>query len=336
MRQAFATIGTVPDAYTLHSSPRQVLVTGAARRLGRAISLAFARAGWDVLAHHHHSRGAACALQAEIEALGRRCQLLRADLQAPDAGTELLRQACDQAGALPQCIVNNASVFEADEALSADAAGLLKHFSTNTVTPLLLASALAAQVAQQAALAPGAYSVVHVLDQKVHNLNPDYFSYTVSKLALAQSVALQAQALAPWVRVCGLSPGLMYLSGPQTQANFDRASRVNLQRQPIDPADVARCAVFIAENPSLNGATLQADNGQHLVALDRDEMCAVELGPYAPPLARGALVSQTAEPPESAPLRAAQPRAGEPGAAALSPEGAPAALGRPGGVRGAP
>jgi NAD(P)-dependent dehydrogenase (short-subunit alcohol dehydrogenase family) len=118
--------------------------------------------------------------------------------------------------------------------------------------------------------------VIHVLDQKVHNINPDYFSYTVSKLALAHSIALQAQALAPIVRVCGLSPGLIYLSGPQTQDNFDRASQINLLQQRIHPADVARCAVFIAQNTSLNGCTLQADNGQHLVPLSRDVMWAIE------------------------------------------------------------
>ena len=266
---------SVSDA--LGSTPtRTVLVTGAARRLGREISLAFARAGWDVLAHHRHSADAARALQAEIEALGRRCPLLRADLRAPEAAADLLHQARASSGALPQCIVNNASVFEADEALSASAAGLMDHLATNTVTPLLLANALAAAWAERGAPTAGRCSVVHVLDQKVHNLNPDYFSYTVSKLALAHSVALQAQALAPWVRVCGLSPGLMYLSGPQTPDNFERASRVNLLHRPIDPADVARCAVFIAENPSLNGTTLQADNGQHLVALDRDVMFAVD------------------------------------------------------------
>ena len=258
------------------ANARTVLVTGAARRLGREISLAFARVGWDVLAHHRHSADAARALQAEVEALGRRCQLLQADLRAPEAAAELLRQARATGGGLPQCIVNNASVFEADDALSASAAGLMEHLATNTVTPLLLANALAAALAQAGRPTAGRCSVVHVLDQKVHNLNPDYFSYTVSKLALAQAVALQAQALAPWVRVCGLSPGLMYLSGPQTQANFERASRVNLLRQPIDPADVARCALFIAENRSLNGAILQADNGQHLVALDRDVMFAVD------------------------------------------------------------
>ena len=118
--------------------------------------------------------------------------------------------------------------------------------------------------------------VIHVLDQKVHNLNPDYFSYTVSKLALERSVALQAQALAPSVRVCGLSPGLSYLSGPQTQANFDQAARINLLQRPIDTQDIARTAVFIAENQSLTGTTVQVDNGQHLVPLSRDVMFAIQ------------------------------------------------------------
>jgi NAD(P)-dependent dehydrogenase (short-subunit alcohol dehydrogenase family) len=123
----------------------------------------------------------------------------------------------------------------------------------------------------------GQHSVIHVLDQKVHNLNPDYFSYTMSKLALERSVALQAQALAPQVRVCGLSPGLIYLSGPQSTENFNQASQINLLRRTIDPTDVARAAVFLAENRSLTGCTLQADNGQHLVPLDRDVMFAIEL-----------------------------------------------------------
>ena len=94
-------------------------------------------------------------------------------------------------------------------------------------------------------------------------------------------MVLQAQALAPQVRVCGLSPGLIYLSGPQTQDNFDRASRVNLLRQPIEPAEVARCAVFIADNTSLNGCTLRADNGQHLIPLQRDVMWAIEENPHS-------------------------------------------------------
>ena len=121
--------------------------------------------------------------------------------------------------------------------------------------------------------------MVHVLDQKVFNLNPDYFSYTVSKLALERAVALQAQALAPALRVCGVAPGLMFLSGPQTQDNFDRASRVNLLREPIDPAQVASTCLFLASNPCITGSTLCVDNGQHLVPLARDVMFAIDETP---------------------------------------------------------
>jgi NAD(P)-dependent dehydrogenase (short-subunit alcohol dehydrogenase family) len=119
-------------------------------------------------------------------------------------------------------------------------------------------------------------SVIHVLDQKVFNLNPDYFSYTLSKLALERAVSLQAQSLAPTLRVNAVAPGLMYLSGPQTQDNFNRAASANLLRQPINPADVASSVVFLASNASITGTTVRVDNGQHLVPLARDVMFVVE------------------------------------------------------------
>ena len=256
-----------------------VLVTGAAHRLGREVALAFARAGWSVLCHYRHSLPQALETQAGVRALGRACELVCMDLARDDAAPALLALCAELTGALPRAIVNNASIFEADDAHSASAQTLAAHLQTNTSTPLLLANALAQRVREAGCARAGWHSVVQVLDQKVHNLNPDYFSYTVSKLALAASVALQAQALAPWVRVCGLSPGLMYLSGPQTPENFARASRVNLLREPINPADVAACALFIAQNASLNGCTLQTDNGQHLVPLARDVMFAVDQPP---------------------------------------------------------
>lgn len=256
-----------------------VLVTGGAHRLGREIALAFAKAGWKVLCHYRSSATGAQQTQAAIEALGGTCELVPLDLALPEAGPHLLEQCLALAGTAPRCIVNNASVFEADDALTATAHNMLQHFQTNTVTPLLLANALCGWVKAHGEQVNGHYSVVHVLDQKVHNLNPDYFSYTVSKLALERSVALQAQALAPLVRVCGISPGLMYLSGPQTQDNFDRSSKINLLEHAIDPANVAASALFIAGNGSLNGCTLQTDNGQHLIPLHRDVMWAIDEKP---------------------------------------------------------
>jgi len=172
------------------------------------------------------------------------------------------------------CLVNNASLFEPDTGGAMDLNGTRQQLEVNLIAPLSLASLMALQAAPDAR--PGQRSVIHILDQKVFNLNPDYFSYTVSKLALERSVALQAQALAPLLRVCGVAPGLMFLSGPQTQDNFDRASRVNLLREPIDPAQVAATCLFLAQNPCITGTTLCVDNGQHLVPLERDVMFLAE------------------------------------------------------------
>lgn len=270
--------------------PSWVLVTGGAARLGKALCLAFADAGWNVVLHYRHSHAAAQQVQALVQAKGQQCTLLQADLAQPHAAQQLLADCAMALGGQPlRCVVNNASQFEPDTAATAQAQGLQAHWQTNTATPLLLGNGLLAWAQQHASPAPGWFSVLHILDQKVHNLNPDYFSYTVSKLALERSVALQAQALAPWVRVCGISPGLMFLSGPQTQDNFDRASRVNLLQAPIDPAQVAASAVFVAETAALNGCTLPVDNGQHLVPLGRDVMFAIETtrhgaGAQEPPL----------------------------------------------------
>lgn len=255
-----------------------VLVTGGAKRLGREFCLAFARAGWNVLCHFHSSRQQALQTQADVQALGRQCRLLRQELSSADAASALLDMCVTETGTLPRCIVNNASLFEEDDAFSAHAGQLLAHMQANAFTPLLLGNALAGRLRSHGGDTAGEHCVVHVLDQKVHNLNPDYFSYTVSKLALERSVALQAQALAPWVRVCGLSPGLIYLSGPQTQDNFERASQINLLKRQIDPVDVAKTAVFFADNRGITGCTVQVDNGQHLVPLERDVMFAIQQG----------------------------------------------------------
>ena len=251
-----------------------VLVTGGAKRLGRDFCLAFARAGWNVICHYNTSATEAQHTQHLVQEVGTSCVLVQQDLSTQDAHVHVLDKCESQAGTLPHCIVNNASVFSIDDAASSSAALLQMHFQTNTVVPLLLANSLALRTSSSANPAKR-LCVIHVLDQKVHNLNPDYFSYTVSKLALERSVALQAQALAPALRVCGLSPGLSFLSGDQTQDNFDQASQINLLRRPIPTTDIARTAVFMAENDALTGCTLQVDNGQHLVPLERDVMFAI-------------------------------------------------------------
>jgi NAD(P)-dependent dehydrogenase (short-subunit alcohol dehydrogenase family) len=247
---------------------KQVLVTGGAHRLGAEIVRQFAAAGWRVWCHYQRSGAVAQALQTELQNQGSCVELVQADL-AQSAQVERMVDHITQTTGPLDCVVNNASLFEPDEGTHMDLPGARLQLEVNLIAPMALASWMAKQAAPNAA--PGQRSVIHILDQKVFNLNPDYFSYTVTKLALERAVALQAQALAP-LRVCGVAPGLMFLSGPQTQENFDRNSRVNLLREPIDPVQVAATCVFLAQNPCITGTTVCVDNGQHLVPLARDVM----------------------------------------------------------------
>jgi len=257
-----------------------VLVTGGAHRLGREMSLAFARAGWSVACHYLRSAPAAQALCEEVRALGVSALAVPGELADEDSTRRMFDTVVAKTGLSLQCVVNNASLFEPDTGQDFQEELALAQLRVNLLAPMRLGKWLAVLHAGRGAprhVRDGAApSVVHVLDQKVFNLNPDYFSYTVSKLALERLVSLQAQSLAPTLRVNAVAPGLMYLSGPQTPENFARAASANLLRQPIDPKDVARSAVFLASTPSITGTTVRVDNGQHLVPLARDVMFVVD------------------------------------------------------------
>jgi NAD(P)-dependent dehydrogenase (short-subunit alcohol dehydrogenase family) len=267
------------------------LITGGSVRLGREIGLAFARAGWNVACHYNHSEAEAHALCAELRALGVDALAVQGNLEDEASCQSIFDTTVAITGRALQCVVNNASLFVPDEGTDFDEAQALAQIKVNLMAPLRFGKWMAAlygassQSGDKAAaatsgaahaLASAKPSVIHVLDQKVFNLNPDYFSYTLSKLALERAVSLQAQSLAPTLRVNAVAPGLMYLSGPQTQDNFNRAASANLLRQPINPADVASSVVFLAGNASITGSTMRVDNGQHLVPLARDVMFVVE------------------------------------------------------------
>ncbi len=267
------------------------LITGGSVRLGREIGLAFAREGWNVACHYNHSETQAHALCAELRALGVDALAVQGDLEDEASCQSIFDTTVAITGTALHCVVNNASLFVPDVGTDFDEAQALAQIKVNLMAPMRFGKWMAAlhgadapsgdkTVAATSGAAPALASVkpsvIHVLDQKVFNLNPDYFSYTLSKLALERAVSLQAQSLAPTLRVNAVAPGLMYLSGPQTQDNFNRAAQANLLRQPINPADVAGSVVFLAGNASITGTTVRVDNGQHLVPLARDVMFVVE------------------------------------------------------------
>jgi NAD(P)-dependent dehydrogenase (short-subunit alcohol dehydrogenase family) len=246
------------------------LVTGAAQRIGRTIALALARHGWDVAVHYRHSAAAAQATVRDIEALGRRAVALQCDLADPAAVRELVPRAgvaLGADGAVVSCIVNNASLFEYDDAADFSVARLDAHMHTNLAAPILLAQALHAATPQGSQAV-----VVNLLDQKLFNLNPDFLSYTLSKAALHSATTMLAQALAPTVRVVGVAPGITLLSGDQSAAGFDKAHSATPLGRSSTPDDIAAAVCFVAEASAITGTTLLVDGGQHLIPLQRDVM----------------------------------------------------------------
>lgn len=242
---------------------RTVLVTGGARRLGRSIALDLAAAGWQVAVHFRASADEADQVVAECARHGR-AEAFAADLADEAQARALVPRVVAQFGRL-DAVVNNASRFEHDTAQDFGSASLAAHMATNTAAPVLLAQALAQHVQQR-----GGGVVVNLLDQKLWNPNPDFFSYTLSKAALEAATTLLAQALAPQLRVVGVAPGLTLTSHLLSQERFEQLHKLSPLGRSSTPEDVAMAVRFALENGSLTGTTLLVDGGQHLMKFDRD------------------------------------------------------------------
>jgi NAD(P)-dependent dehydrogenase (short-subunit alcohol dehydrogenase family) len=259
---------------------RTVLVTGAARRLGREIALALAAGGWRVAVHYRHSKDEAMQTVADCTAASGQpdsCAAFPTNLDNEVEVRALLSQVVAHFGRV-DAVVNSASLFEHDTALTFSPALLEQHLRSNTIAPILLAQALHAHVAsRQAAAAPqnalrdaAAAVVVNLLDQKLWNPNPDFLSYTLSKAALESANTLLALALAPHVRVVGVAPGLTLTSHLLDDKKFAQLHSLSPLGRSSTAADVAATVKFALENRSITGTTLLVDGGQHLMRFDRD------------------------------------------------------------------
>lgn len=238
--------------------PRAALVTGGAKRLGRAMALALAEAGFDVAIHYAASAGEAEATANDIRALGRRAVTLRADLGQEAEVARLVPEAEAALGPLG-VLVNNASTFERDEWNDATRQSWDQHMEPNLRAPFVLAQAFAHAVPK------GREGVVvNMLDQRVWSLTPHFVSYTVSKAglwALTQSLAL---ALAPRIRVNAIGPGPALPSPRQTQEQFARQCHSVPLRRGTSPEEVARALLAILALPSMTGQMIALDGGQHM------------------------------------------------------------------------
>jgi NAD(P)-dependent dehydrogenase (short-subunit alcohol dehydrogenase family) len=236
--------------------PRAALVTGAARRIGRAIALALHEAGYAVAIQANRSATEAEGLRDQITRAGGRAAVVRADLADHAAVAELVPAAARAVGPLT-LLVNNAATFEPDAIGALDAARFDRQFAVNLRAPLFLSEAFAAQ-------ARGDAAIVNILDQRVFKLTPHFVSYTLAKSALHAATRMLAQALAPNVRVNAVAPGPTMASARQQAEDFARqAAAVPLGHGPA-PEEIAAAVLYLSSARSVTGVTLAVDGGQHL------------------------------------------------------------------------
>jgi hypothetical protein len=251
------------------SEPKIARITGAAKRLGQAIALAMARAGWDIAVHYSSSQVQAEETAQQIRDLGRRAVTLRADL-ALEAEVATLVARCTSALGRPDCIVNNASLFDYDQPAEFTYKNLEAHMRVNLAAPLLLARSLHAELVSDKNKSADPRVLINLLDQKLLNQNPDYFSYTLSKVALNEATNLLAKALAPELRVVGLAPGVTLMSKDQSEAGFERSNKLTPLGYSSTPQDISAAVLFLANAHAITGTTLYVDGGQHLKPMERD------------------------------------------------------------------
>ena len=240
------------------------LVTGAATRIGRALALALAADGYFVFVHHNRSAAEARRTVADIAAAGGKAKAVKADLSSARQAEALVGR-CTAKDVVLTCLVNSASLFKLDRAPTVSAADFDRHMAVNLRAPMLLSQALARQLpAGEKGL------IVNLLDQKLYNLNPDFLTYTLSKVGLQGLTKLLAQELAPHIRIAGIAPGLTLRSGSQTDAVFTRDHAANPLQTGVTTEDLVRALRFIEQTPTFTGDTLVVDGGEHLTGRPRD------------------------------------------------------------------
>jgi NAD(P)-dependent dehydrogenase (short-subunit alcohol dehydrogenase family) len=238
------------------------LVTGGARRIGRALVRAAAEAGFDVAIHCRSIDDEAESAAGEVRARGLRATILACDLRKESTSVALIGEAEAELGPVT-LLVNSASVFEQDAFGDMNRASWDVHMDTNLRAPLILAQVFARRLpADRQGL------IVNLLDQRVWRPTPEFFSYSLSKAALWDATRMLAQDLAPRIRVNGIGPGPVLPSVHQDEAAFAQEARATPMGRPVDPAEIGAALRYLIDAPSVTGQMIAVDAGQHLAWRD--------------------------------------------------------------------
>jgi len=237
---------------------KNLLITGAATRVGRAIALHFAERGWNIALHYYRSSSKAKELKKIIEQNWVKATLIKADLKNPKQTEKIISLARKKLGTI-DCLINNAALFEKDDILNFTAKSWNDHLNINLLAPAILIKQFAKQASKKTVS-----NIINIIDQRIFNLTPFFMSYTISKSGLQTLTKTMAMRLGPNIKVNAIAPGPTIKSKRQTDKHFKNQVRSTILKRPVRSEDICDTVEFLINNNSVTGQIIAVDSGQNL------------------------------------------------------------------------
>ena len=238
---------------------RNILITGASTRIGKAIAIHFAKRGWNIALHYFRSTSKAIKLKKNIEQnYFVKVFLIKADLKNPKQTEKIIPMTRKKLGAI-DCLVNNAALFEKDDIVSFTTKSWNDHLNINLLAPTILTKHFAKQASKKSI-----FNIINIIDQRIFNLTPFFMSYTISKSGLQTLTKTMAMRLGPNIKVNGIAPGPTIKSKRQTDKHFRNQVKSTLLKKPVRLEDICDTVEFLINNNSVTGQIIAVDSGQNL------------------------------------------------------------------------
>jgi len=237
---------------------RNLLITGAATRVGRAIALHFAERGWNIALHYFRSSSKAKELKKIIEQNWVKVALIKADLKNAKQTEKIMSLARKKLGTI-DCLINNAALFEKDDIVNFTTKSWNDHLNINLLAPTILIKQFAKQASKKTVS-----NVINIIDQRIFNLTPFFLSYTISKSGLQTLTKTMAMRLGPNIKVNAIAPGPTIKSKRQTDRHFKNQIISTLLKKPVRSEDICHTVEFLMNNNSISGQIIAVDSGQNL------------------------------------------------------------------------
>ena len=237
---------------------KNLLITGAATRVGKAMALHFAERGWNIALHYFHSSSKAKKLKKIIEQNRVKVALIKADLKNPKQVEKIIPLAKKKLGAI-DCLINNAALFEKDDISNFTTKSWNDHFNINLLAPTILTKQFAKQASKKTVS-----NIINIIDQRIFNLTPFFMSYTISKSGLQTLTKTMAMRLGPNIKVNAIAPGPTIKSKRQTDRHFRNQVKSTLLKKSVRLEDICDTVEFLINNNSITGQIVAVDSGQNL------------------------------------------------------------------------